>query len=301
MEMMNKTSMPLLLVCLFFFFFVSVESKTAQLAPALYVFGDSIVDAGNNDILNTKAKANFPPYGIDFIGGLKAGGRFTNGRTIVDFYAKWLGIKTSPPPFLHVNLERAKIYQGFNFASGSSGILPESGKELADLYKLGARKFVVYEIPAAAIDAIDRVIATYNVKLGEKLQQLTSTLKGSTFILAKFFDLAKDLKDNPTRYGFKDSNPCCMVSQEGPACIPNTIPCIDRDRHALFDKVHPSEAAYNIMATKCFSEKGFCVPMNLKQLAMAGGTKQASPKIKVKDTHVRRPKTKVLDVQYLHV
>ena len=39
---------------------------TKSLVPALYVFGDSTVDAGNNNNLNTPAKVNSFPYGIDF-------------------------------------------------------------------------------------------------------------------------------------------------------------------------------------------------------------------------------------------
>jgi hypothetical protein len=42
------------------------------------MFGDSIVDPGNNNNRLTEAKANFPPYGQDFPGGV-ATGRFSNG------------------------------------------------------------------------------------------------------------------------------------------------------------------------------------------------------------------------------
>lgn len=51
--------------------------------PGLIVFGDSIADQGNNNNLSSVMKCNFPPYGIDFTGGL-ATGRFTNGRTPSD-------------------------------------------------------------------------------------------------------------------------------------------------------------------------------------------------------------------------
>ena len=54
-----------------------------QQVPCLFVFGDSSSDAGNNNNLVTLAKSNYPPYGIDFPKGPT--GRFTNGRTIVDF------------------------------------------------------------------------------------------------------------------------------------------------------------------------------------------------------------------------
>ncbi|KAK1610048.1 hypothetical protein QYE76_033721 [Lolium multiflorum] len=47
---------------------------------AVFVFGDSIVDPGNNNDRITAAKADFPPYGQDFPGG-NATGRFSNGKT----------------------------------------------------------------------------------------------------------------------------------------------------------------------------------------------------------------------------
>ncbi|KAE8779777.1 GDSL esterase/lipase EXL1 [Hordeum vulgare] len=46
---------------------------------AVFMFGDSLVDPGNNNNRLTEARANFPPYGQDFPGG-KATGRFSNGR-----------------------------------------------------------------------------------------------------------------------------------------------------------------------------------------------------------------------------
>nr|GEW93197.1 GDSL esterase/lipase At5g42170-like [Tanacetum cinerariifolium] len=52
--------------------------------PAIIAFGDSLMDPGNNNFLNTFTKANFPPYGKDFLGG-KATGRFTNGKIIGDY------------------------------------------------------------------------------------------------------------------------------------------------------------------------------------------------------------------------
>ncbi|MFS8020070.1 putative triacylglycerol lipase [Helianthus anomalus] len=52
--------------------------------PAIIAFGDSLLDPGNNNRLMTMTKANFPPYGKDFVGG-KPTGRFTNGKTLGDF------------------------------------------------------------------------------------------------------------------------------------------------------------------------------------------------------------------------
>jgi hypothetical protein len=52
--------------------------------PAVLVFGDSIVDTGNNNNnLRTTARCNFPPYGKDFKGGIPTG-RFSNGKVPSD-------------------------------------------------------------------------------------------------------------------------------------------------------------------------------------------------------------------------
>ena len=52
--------------------------------PAIFIFGDSLSDAGNNNyIANTTSKANFPPYGETFFH--RPTGRFSNGRTAFDF------------------------------------------------------------------------------------------------------------------------------------------------------------------------------------------------------------------------
>lgn len=48
------------------------------------MFGDSIADPGNNNSMITAAKADFPPYGKDFKGGVPSG-RFSNGKIPDDF------------------------------------------------------------------------------------------------------------------------------------------------------------------------------------------------------------------------
>lgn len=58
-----------------------------SLIPALVVFGDSTVDAGNNNFLATPVRADFAPYGMNFEGG-KPTGRFTDGLLATDFLCK---------------------------------------------------------------------------------------------------------------------------------------------------------------------------------------------------------------------
>jgi hypothetical protein len=57
---------------------------SAQQQRAFFVFGDSLVDSGNNDFLATTARADNYPYGIDYPPSHRATGRFSNGYNIPD-------------------------------------------------------------------------------------------------------------------------------------------------------------------------------------------------------------------------
>lgn len=56
-------------------------------ARAFFVFGDSLVDNGNNNFLVTTARADSPPYGIDYPTH-RPTGRFSNGYNIPDLISK---------------------------------------------------------------------------------------------------------------------------------------------------------------------------------------------------------------------
>ncbi|KAK1368751.1 GDSL-motif lipase/hydrolase family protein [Heracleum sosnowskyi] len=90
---------------------------------AIFVFGDSIVDPGNNNYIRTMVKGNFPPYGIDFAYQIPTG-RFTNGRLVTDFAASYAGIKDYVPPYLDPKLSMEELLTGVSFASSGSGFDP---------------------------------------------------------------------------------------------------------------------------------------------------------------------------------
>ncbi|KAJ7957895.1 GDSL esterase/lipase [Quillaja saponaria] len=88
--------------------------------PALFAFGDSILDTGNNNYLHTMIKSNFPPYGRDFPGGIPTG-RFCNGKIPSDLIANALHIKETLPAYLNPNLKNEDLLTGVGFASAGSG------------------------------------------------------------------------------------------------------------------------------------------------------------------------------------
>lgn len=60
------------------------STQVEAAARAFFVFGDSLVDNGNNNYLATTARADSLPYGID-TPSRRPTGRFSNGKNIPDF------------------------------------------------------------------------------------------------------------------------------------------------------------------------------------------------------------------------
>uniref|UniRef100_A0ACD5VUJ3 Uncharacterized protein n=1 Tax=Avena sativa TaxID=4498 RepID=A0ACD5VUJ3_AVESA len=94
--------------------------------PCYFIFGDSLVDNGNNNYIMSLARSNYPPYGIDFPGG--PSGRFTNGLTTVDVIAQLLGFDNFIPPYAATGGDQ--LLNGANFASAAAGIRAETGQQL---------------------------------------------------------------------------------------------------------------------------------------------------------------------------
>ncbi|XP_010558438.1 PREDICTED: GDSL esterase/lipase At3g50400 [Tarenaya hassleriana] len=126
---MTKTLFVLFLSIIFFSSRLrfSLAADKNSLA-ASFVFGDSLVDAGNNNYLQTLSRANLPPNGIDFkASGGNPTGRFTNGRTIADIVGEELGQPNYAVPYLAPNASGEAILNGVNYASGAGGILNATG------------------------------------------------------------------------------------------------------------------------------------------------------------------------------
>ncbi|KAA8519193.1 hypothetical protein F0562_013449 [Nyssa sinensis] len=100
--------------------------EAAPQVPCYFIFGDSLVDNGNNNGLNSLAKANYMPYGIDFSAGPT--GRFSNGKTTVDVIAELLGFDRYIPPY--ATTRGQDILKGVNYASAAAGIRDETGQQL---------------------------------------------------------------------------------------------------------------------------------------------------------------------------
>uniref|UniRef100_A0A0E0IHS8 GDSL esterase/lipase n=1 Tax=Oryza nivara TaxID=4536 RepID=A0A0E0IHS8_ORYNI len=104
-------------------------SEITQQVPAVFVFGDSTMDVGNNNYLSGEIvpRADKPYYGVDYPTS-RPTGRFSNGYNVADFIAKALGFNESPPAYLSLaprsnSLVVAAVSRGVSYASAGAGIL----------------------------------------------------------------------------------------------------------------------------------------------------------------------------------
>ncbi|KAL9258276.1 GDSL esterase/lipase-like protein [Drosera capensis] len=260
--------------------------------PGIFVFGDSVVDTGNNNYNSTLCKSNFPPYGRDFPGG-QATGRFSDGIVPSDIVAQAFGVKKFVPAYLDPSLSTDEMLTGVNFASACSGYLPltatykcislslENQLDLFKqyivkrLYDTGARRVVLGDsapqgcVPAARtnyggllrfiVESFNQDSLDFNLKLQAMLKSLKNTLQGSRFAYFDLYYTVLDLIQKPHEYGFEVvGKGCCGTGffEEGPLCniFSSLISCPNASKYVFWDASHPTQAAYNIVLAKNFNQ-----------------------------------------------
>ncbi|KAK4480297.1 hypothetical protein RD792_013366 [Penstemon davidsonii] len=103
-------------------------------AKAFFIFGDSLVDNGNNNYLATTARADSPPYGIDYPTH-RPTGRFSNGLNIPDIISEKMGWEATLP-YLSPELSGEKLLDGANFASAGVGVLNDTGIQFVNIIRI---------------------------------------------------------------------------------------------------------------------------------------------------------------------
>ncbi|KAI3879201.1 hypothetical protein MKW98_028768 [Papaver atlanticum] len=284
-----------------------------KLAPALYVFGDSLVDI------------NYTPYGVDYPNG--ASGRFTNVYTTVDYLVsnKLVSFgKPFVPPIVRfvksTKQQKSKITTGINYASGAAGILPGSGIATKVFYmckhlllplsnagrqlELGrtsellpptrydsSKIYTPKQYGALLISCLNwvqlplilnsvnprpttpylkgvNIVVIFNFGITNMIQELTSTLKGSTFVCGDIFEKTYQQDINPLIYDFSEGNaPCYSISNASSLCLPNQTPCTNRNAYLHWDGYHPTQRVNYEIASGCFRGSSTCLPINVQKLS----------------------------------
>ncbi|XP_048596287.1 GDSL esterase/lipase At1g59030 [Brassica napus] len=250
--------------------FIAVETNAAKQGknatiPALIVFGDSIMDTGNNNRLPTLLKCNFPPYGKDFPGGL-ATGRFSDGRVPSDLIAEKLGIAKSLPAFMNPNLKPQDLLKGVTFASGGTGYDPLTAK-IMELHKLGAKKIGVFSAVPVGCVPLQRTVfggmftrgcvkplndmaKQFNARLSPALESLDKELDG-VILYINVYDTLFNMIQHPSKYGFEVADRgCCGRGSLAISYMCNSLnpfTCSNSSAYIFWDSYHPTERAYQVM------------------------------------------------------
>ncbi|VFQ86289.1 unnamed protein product [Cuscuta campestris] len=148
----------------------------AEAARAFFVFGDSLVDNGNNNYLATSARADSPPYGIDYPDH-RPTGRFSNGYNIPDFISQAIGSEPTLP-YLAPELTGERLLVGANFASAGIGILNDTGIQFVNIIRIGQQLqyFEQYQRRLAAVVGAEQAKSRVNKAL------VLITLGGNDFV-----------------------------------------------------------------------------------------------------------------------
>ncbi|EXB93130.1 GDSL esterase/lipase [Morus notabilis] len=145
-------------------------------ARAFFVFGDSLVDNGNNNYLATTARADNYPYGIDYPTH-RPTGRFSNGLNIPDLISEAIGSEPTLP-YLSPELTGEGLLVGANFASAGIGVLNDTGIQFLNIIRIYKQLeyFQQYQTRVSALIGAEQTERLVNEAL------ILITLGGNDFV-----------------------------------------------------------------------------------------------------------------------
>ncbi|XP_004494758.1 GDSL esterase/lipase LTL1-like [Cicer arietinum] len=168
MDHQNNPRIVFAISCILICFLISNVVPQVE-ARAFFVFGDSLVDNGNNNFLVTTARADSYPYGIDYPTH-RATGRFSNGLNIPDLISEQIGSEPTLP-YLNPELDGERLLNGANFASAGIGILNDTGIQFINIIRI-SRQLQYFEQYQQRVSAL----------IGE--EETVKLVNGALFLIA---------------------------------------------------------------------------------------------------------------------
>ncbi|KAI3694016.1 hypothetical protein L1987_76974 [Smallanthus sonchifolius] len=253
---------------LFFCGVLFLSGAMCQSVPALYIFGDSLVDVGNNNHLTLSLiKANFPHNGIDFPTG-KPTGRFSNGKNAADFLGEITFSRQA------ISLTKQVEYYSLVYEQ----LVQQLGSDSARTHL--AKSLFVIEIGSNDIFAYfhknSKVSKQYTPKqyvdlMASTLKQLMKNLKSElSDIIYSYFDtygaMNNIIQDHQTNRIIEIKEACCGLGNLIP-CTPVSTYCSNRRDHLFWDHYHITEFVSSLFVNFLYDgAQRFTFPVNVEQL-----------------------------------
>ncbi|XP_009787970.1 GDSL esterase/lipase 1-like [Nicotiana tabacum] len=263
------------------------NNTTRQDKTALFVFGDSTVDPGNNNYINTTLdfQSNWWPYGESYF--KYPTGRPCDGRLISDFIAEYAKLPLIPSYF---EIERKGFVHGVNFASSICGCLVETNQGLCIDLKTQLRYF-------------KKVVKKLKKKLGAK--QSKKLISNAVYMISiGSIDYGQPFRKSPNQFPYPKQEFANMVLGNLTSVLKEVYKRGGR-KFAIFTSVplgcFPSARAFVLQQNKtddCFEELNVLLklhnsilPTRLKQLQkeLKGFTYTLFDLYKVVDQRINNP------------
>lgn len=227
---------------------------TTSIVPAMILFGDSAVDSGNNNYFPTAFKANYLPYGKDFISHQPTG-RFCNGKLATDITADILGFKTYPPAYLSPQATGKNLLVGANFGSAAAGYddntaiinhaIPLSQQlEYYKEYRVKLAKVAGSKRAAAILKGALYLVGfgtadfLQNYYVNPSLKKLYTPDQYSAYLATIFSSFIKDL------YGL-GARKIGVVPLPPLGCFPETITMFRYRKHGCIARINKNAQGFN--------------------------------------------------------
>ncbi|KAI5447608.1 hypothetical protein KIW84_015171 [Lathyrus oleraceus] len=168
----------------------------------------------------------------------------------------------------------SRIYNPEQFAEV---LINQYSLEILDLHNIGARKFILVGLGllgctpnaiaksgnnGSCVESQNAAPFIFSQKLKSLVDKFNAELHDSKFIFVNF--TAGPVQSTPVI-----NAPCCPTREDG-MCVPDSVPCPNRDDYVFYDEFHPTEAFNNFSALASYDSSvspDSTYPMDIKQLA----------------------------------
>ncbi|GFQ03185.1 GDSL esterase/lipase at1g29670 [Phtheirospermum japonicum] len=140
-------------------------------------------------------------------------------------------------------------------------------QQLRTLYRSGARKVAVFGVGLlgclpqelaiyptnglSCVDFINNGVKPFNNRLTQLIDSLNRDLPGAQFT---FINITKISGTNPSLIGLRFTNAsCCPVQSDTGLCVPNQVPCSNRNEYTFWDNLHPTDIINRATASRSYT------------------------------------------------